>query len=93
MSDEIQRQTHELVTRIDERLAGHCERFEDHVELTDRRFDHLNRTVYGANSSAGLKSEVAVLKDQSERRKWIVPALISALLSLGVYLAVYLLTQ
>ncbi len=93
MSDELQRQTHELVTRIDERLAGHCERFDDHVDLTDRRFAHLNRTVYGENGSAGLKSEVVVLKDQSERRKWVVPALISALLSLGAAIGVFYLTR
>ena len=93
MSDELQRQTHELVTRIDERLAGHCDRFEGHVEQTDRRFSHLNRTVYGENGAAGLKSEVAVLKDQSERRKWVVPALISAMLSLGVALGVFYLTR
>ena len=90
MSDELQRETHELVTRIDERLAGHCERFDAHVEQTGKRFAHLNRTVYGENGSAGLKSEVAVLKDQSERRKWIVPALISALLSLVAALGVLL---
>ena len=93
MGDELQQKTHELVTRIDERLAGHCERFEDHVEQTDKRFAHLNHTVYGSNGSVGLKSDVAVLKDQSDRRKWVVPALSSAILSLLVGLVIYFATQ
>lgn len=83
--DELQQKIHETVIRIDERQEAHCERFDAHVELTTERFGHLNRTVYGANGSAGLKSEVAVLKDQSERRRWVVPSLASALLALGVY--------
>ena len=58
--DERQRAIHETVIRIDERQEAHCERFEDHVELTDRRFAHINKTVYGTNGSPGPTSQKAI---------------------------------
>lgn len=92
MSEELQKQTHELVTRIDERLANHVDRFEEHMEQEEKRFDRVEVTLYG-NGQPGLTSRTQLLEHGARARTSRRAAILSAVLSLLGALLVYWLTR
>lgn len=92
MSDEIQRQTLETVTRMDERLANHVVRFEQHMEDEERRFARVEETIYG-NGQPGLTARTALLESHDRRRGKLRASLWSAALAVVTGVLVYWLTR